>query len=238
MLDKMKLQIAVDTREPSQIISELENLGLEVKVQSLDVGDFSLGSGIFVERKTGQDFVNSLADGRLFEQLQRLGESSPLPILILEDFGMAFLNPEWEKRKKNIFGAISYISTRLFVNIIPTNSIQETAILLERLCSWLQEDKEDPVLITRGVKRSMSLQQKQEYLIHGLPGIGSKTANLLFEQFGTPIGIIKAFLETRVIRTKSGRIKGIEGPLAVVRGIGPKTVLAIKEVLEEKARDY
>lgn len=230
----MALKIVVDNRESREIISILESLGVDVSIMSLDTGDYSPGEGIFVERKTGQDLVNSLMDGRLFEQLHRLKEASDIPIMILEDFGQAFLNPEWEMRKKHVFGALSYLTTRLFVTIIPTNSKEETAILLERLCSWFQEEKTDPMLHSRGVKKSMSFHQKQEYLIQGLPGIGNKMSQLLFDHFKTPFKIFQAFMETEVIRSKSGRIKGLKGPLADIKGIGPKMVLTIQEILTKE----
>lgn len=230
----MGLEIFVDIREPNIITEELEQLGVKVHSVALEVGDYSLGEGIFIERKTGADFVNSLTDGRLFEQLNRLTESSTYPLLILEDFESTFENPEWRIRKKQVFGAISYISTRLFVSIVPTGSASDTAILLERLCSWFQEDKVDPLFLSRGVKKSMSLTQKQEYLLQGLPGIGPKMSQILLKEFSTPINIIDAIRKTEITFTKSGRIKGLKGPLETVKGLGPKTVLALKEVLENK----
>jgi len=47
----------------------------DVRMEHLVVGDYFIGGGIVVERKTYADFAISLADGRLFPQAAALARS-------------------------------------------------------------------------------------------------------------------------------------------------------------------
>ena len=54
-----------------------------VQVQRLRVGDVAVGDRVLIERKTVDDYLASLADGRLFRQATQLA-AAPRPILIRE----------------------------------------------------------------------------------------------------------------------------------------------------------
>ena len=57
----------------------------------------------------------------LFEQIERLIDTYEQPILLLENFSSAFERTEWKKRKKHVYGALTYIFLRKQVPIIPTS---------------------------------------------------------------------------------------------------------------------
>ena len=78
------LHLIVDHREIK--LKELfdkkkESIGYESK--QLDIADIVVSNDVAIERKEGFDFVSSIIDNRLFEQLLRLKETYPNPILIL-----------------------------------------------------------------------------------------------------------------------------------------------------------
>jgi DNA excision repair protein ERCC-4 len=50
----------------------------------LTVGDYVVGAGVLVERKTYADFAMSLVDGRLFPQAAALARSPHRPVVLLE----------------------------------------------------------------------------------------------------------------------------------------------------------
>ena len=228
------LKIVVDDREPAKIISHLKKLKVEVITQRLEVGDYDVGEKVLVERKTGPDYVSSLADGRLFEQALRLTEGADQVIIILEDFEKAFESPGWKDRQKQVYGSLMYLSLRLGILLFPSSGKMQTAQILERMCSWLQEKKDDPVIFARGVKKSMSQLDRQQFLLQGLPQIGPKTALALLKHFKTPLAVFEAISQSTVTYTKTGNPKGIEGPLAEISGIGPKFVLKTQEVLKNQ----
>ena len=234
---KRVLHIVVDNREPKEICEILEELEVEVEVKQLEVGDYDLGNRTLVERKTGNDYVSSLSDGRLFEQAKNLTENADTILLILEDFQKAFSTPGWEERKKHVFGSILYLSLIHGIFVFPTSGKEETAAFLERACSWIQEEKEDPLVFTRGVRASMTMGQKQSFLLQGLPKIGSKSAKKLLEAFKTPVGVLEAILNSKIIYTKTGNPKGIEGPLSSIPGFGPAFLEKCHEMLLKEFTD-
>ncbi|MFX0086603.1 MAG: ERCC4 domain-containing protein, partial [Candidatus Hodarchaeota archaeon] len=176
------LQIIVDHREPRKIKKRLSKFGMQVVEEQLDIADYIISSQIACERKTGTDLIASIMDNRLFEQIDRLIETYEQPILILENINTAFERTEWKKRKKHVYGALTYIFLRRQVPIVPTTTMGETAIVLNRITSWVQEEHEDP-LIARKSPKKKSLREKQNYFLQGLQNTGQKKAELLLNAF-------------------------------------------------------
>ncbi|MEM4898761.1 MAG: ERCC4 domain-containing protein, partial [Pyrobaculum sp.] len=80
----MSYTVLVDTREHNEeIIRAIKESGCGVIKTKLEVGDYSAGGFIF-ERKSVSDFVNSIIDGRLFSQLERLRNSEMRSVVIIE----------------------------------------------------------------------------------------------------------------------------------------------------------
>jgi ERCC4-type nuclease len=82
------IHIRIDTQEQRSGIPDLLAAMPQVHIEltPLQMGDYDVGGDphrVF-ERKTGSDFLISLAQGRLFEQLTALLESRFAPILLLE----------------------------------------------------------------------------------------------------------------------------------------------------------
>jgi ERCC4-type nuclease len=226
------LHIIVDHREPSAIKKHLIKLGMEIKEEQLDIGDYIVSENVVCERKTGQDLISSIMDNRLFEQIDRLIETYDQPILILEDLESAFERVEWKKRKKHVFGALTYIFLRRQVPVVPTTRKSETAILLNRIASWTQEEKNDP-LIARKSPKKRTLRQDQLFFLQGLYNTGQKKGEVLLDSFeGNPLKVITSILNTEVLYTKTGNPKGLDGPMSKIEGFGPKYVLKNQRLLQ------
>lgn len=67
----MKLKIEVDDREDSKMLKILERVNVIPVVKRLKVGDY-VHDEVCIERKTIDDFCNSIIDGRLREQIKRM----------------------------------------------------------------------------------------------------------------------------------------------------------------------
>ena len=77
--------IIVDDRErPSGICDALTALNERHEVRRLDVGDYVVNGRVFVERKTAADFLESIADRRIFKQAARLRHGNRWSVLIVE----------------------------------------------------------------------------------------------------------------------------------------------------------
>ena len=102
------------------------------------------------------------------------------------------------------------------------------------MCSWVQEEHKDPILVRTAPKR-MTLEDQQNYLIQGLLGVGEKTAKTLLDKLGSPEKIFEGILNTKLLYTRTGNPKGISGPLENIQGIGFKFIEKNRKLLEENS---
>ena len=80
-----KLRIVVDEREKKSGIPDLlKEIGINLEIKTLPVGDYIVAPETVVERKTISDLISSIFDGRLFDQCNRLKENYQFPILLIE----------------------------------------------------------------------------------------------------------------------------------------------------------
>lgn len=79
------VKIVVDANESRCGLADLpaKNWAF-VEVRRLDAGDVAVGERVLVERKTIDDYIASLDDGRLLRQAAKLAAAVPRPLFILE----------------------------------------------------------------------------------------------------------------------------------------------------------
>src|SRR5204863_3244416 len=126
------IYIRIDTQEQRSGIPDLLAAMplVHIEVAPLGVGDYDVGGDprrVF-ERKTGSDFLCSLAQGRLFAQLAALRKSRFAPILLLE--GDPLRVGHSQMRPESIRGALSYIAVILRVPILPSLGPEDSAQLV------------------------------------------------------------------------------------------------------------
>ena len=79
------LRIIIDERErKSGIPKLLKDIGVNVEIKTLPIGDYIVSHETVVERKSINDLIASIFDGRLFDQCNRLKEHFQFPIILLE----------------------------------------------------------------------------------------------------------------------------------------------------------
>ena len=172
----------MDNREyRSHVVRNLARKGVKIEPQQLDVGDYVLSSRICVERKNVDDFLDSLLDGKLFKQVQRLRDTYPRPMLIIEGEDL------FTKRNINhnaIYGSLASISVDYGIPVMTTKDAMETANLLTVVARREQRVEKKPVAI-RGDKYQMSLKERQQFLVEGLPNVSAVLAKRLLAHFGS-----------------------------------------------------
>ena len=85
-MDIKNISITVDDRERASGTVELlrDFSGVEVTVERLDIGDYSVDDCLLFERKTLSDFAVSVVQGRFFRQCLGLMESGRRGVIVLE----------------------------------------------------------------------------------------------------------------------------------------------------------
>jgi ERCC4-related helicase len=209
------ITVVVDQREyRSNVARRLASLSLNIVPKQLDIGDYVVSSRIGVERKFVDDFLNSLLNGQLFSQLQRLRDAYARPVLILEGEGL------FTKRNINhkaIYGSLISIVVDFGIPVLSTLDAQETADLLFVMAKREQRQEKKSVAL-RGSKPSFSLAERQRYIVEGLPNISSVMAKRLLSHFGSIHAIVTAS----------------EKELTEVKGIGKQTAKLIYSVINEE----
>ncbi|MEK6819664.1 MAG: ERCC4 domain-containing protein, partial [Nanoarchaeota archaeon] len=95
--EKPKPKIIVDYREKNSLVSSvLVNLGVEIEFKNLKVGDYIVNE-VAVERKTVSDFISSMINKRLSNQLEELQQYKK-KLLIVEGIDEQELYSDSEER--------------------------------------------------------------------------------------------------------------------------------------------
>ncbi|NCN39114.1 MAG: hypothetical protein COY38_00985 [Candidatus Aenigmarchaeota archaeon CG_4_10_14_0_8_um_filter_37_24] len=205
--------IFADFREEgSNIKSLMKNMGGNVKDLSLKVGDYLCSDRVCVERKTSEDFINSIIDGRLFRQAEELIDNFTKPILIIE--GNYFRESMNEDAIK---AALSSLILDYGISVITTKDEEDTAKTIYWLAKKEQIESQRPIGI-KGKKKPKDIKKLQEHIISGFPGVSSKISKRILEKFKT----VKDFSEAT------------EEELTKIDGIGKTLANKLHKLLNER----
>jgi len=176
------VKIIVDHRESrSPVMRFLTQKNVVVEPQQLDVGDYIISSRIGVERKTVDDFLSSLLEGKLFVQMKNLRATYSRPLLVIEGEGLL---TKRNISQNAIFGSMTAIIVDFGIPIITTHAAQETADFLMVMAQ--REQKEgDRAVAVRGEKPARTMAEQQQFLVEGLPNVSAVLAQRLLQYFGS-----------------------------------------------------
>ena len=229
--EKLK-KIVIDSRERHLIdfFNQKTEKLVALNVQQLDVGDVIISDVCAIERKDGFDYVVSLIDNRLFEQLLRLREAYEYPILIVEGLNQ-FVFDNVNVKLSSIYGSLAKIIYKLQINIVYTANLEHTVFFIERLATQIYSENLEESLVVRSAPKKLSPEERRVYIVEGLIECGSKKAKMLIDRFKTPFEVIMAIKNTKIIYTRTGKPKGISGPLEELAGFGFKFVEKNQDIL-------
>ncbi len=213
--EKEKVKIIADYREKgSEVLKDLMDKA-EIDLQQLSQGDYILSPSVGIELKKRDDFVNSILDGRLLEQLKNLRRQFQKPILILE--GEQDLYSIRQVHPNAIRGMLATIAAGFGIPIIHTRNSKETSEMLVTIARREQEN-EGKHFNPHSEKQLTDVKTQQEYIISSLPNVGPQIGKSLLTHFKT---LQKIFTAN-------------EEELKKVEGVGEKTAKGIKEVSEKE----
>jgi len=204
-----RVLIFIDSRENS-IIEYFKQYDCEIQKKMLLYGDFLVSDRVCIEKKTVSDFIQSITDKRLFQQLKLLKENFEKPILIIEgeDSLYGVLQPNI------IRGVLSSLTIDLGIPIIWTRDIADTAGIVYWIARREQLIEKREVVL-RNKRIPETTEEKQEYLISSLPDVSKVRSKALLKHFKSPQAIFNAS----------------EEELQKVKGIGKKIAKNIRKVL-------
>ena len=212
-VDKNAPLVYADTREISDLVEKIRQRGSRVEVKQLDFGDFVLSSDIVVERKTVDDFVKSIYDGRLFKQLASMSEKYSKPILVVQG----------DRKKLSgigesaFYGALASVLADFRVPIFFALNEKEVSEIIYHIARREQIEKKHETRIREG-RKPATLSENQRYVVSGIPGVSGVLADRLLTEMET---VEKLFSTSEL-------------DLAKVPGIGDVMARRIRELATAK----
>ena len=202
-------EICVDNREKS-LINEFERSGAKgFKVQALPVGDVSCtycntGRSWIVERKTSNDLVASICDGRYNEQRGRLFEAAHNIMFIIE--GDLRTLPKWHQ---TMLSSIVSLNVGEKARVYRTWDVSETFDLLVVLIKKLETTSEHivhhgltPPKVSSKRKRDASPSICFIRMLCCIPSISEQIAYKIFETFNDLQSLQIALADGDTLRIK------------------------------------
>ncbi|GAB3691839.1 hypothetical protein GCM10028857_29710 [Salinarchaeum chitinilyticum] len=216
--DADSIEVVIDQRElESSIARDLSRKDeIETRLETLAVGDYVCSDRVAVERKTVEDFLDTLlgSDRSLFEQAGDLTQHYERSVVVLEGEGV------YERRDVHpnaIRGALTSLAVDYGLSVMHSDDPDETVELLATIAQREQGERNREISV-HGEKQSKTLGEQQEYVIASIAEIGPVTARALLSHFGS----------VRAVMTAD------EEELLEVDGVGQVTVERILEVVESE----
>lgn len=155
-----KPRVVADGREVGSGVPEkIAKLGVNVKTRVLGIGDYMLVGDILIERKTADDFVASVFDGRLFEQASRISGVCGRPVLVVENPLHGAL--QWVSNRDAIYGALAMVAFGYGFAVFQTRDSDEMAQLIATVAKHGRYgNPRHASLIVRGRPRGSSWQRQ------------------------------------------------------------------------------
>lgn len=217
--DEKSYTVVCDQRETSSsVVRNLDRMdSCEVEIETLEVGDYILSDRSAVERKSMDDFIDTLTGGErsLFDQAKALSKNYNNPMFIMEgDIEKLYSR---NVHDNSIIGSIVSVSVDYGISFLWSRNEEETAKILSNIAEREQVSKDRTISI-HGKKETKTLSEQQEYIVSSLEDVGPVTAENLLEEFGTIIDIVNADVEE----------------LEKVENVGKKTAENINRIFREE----
>tara|TARA_Y100000389_G_C17463244_1_gene523385 strand:+ start:2745 stop:3434 length:690 start_codon:yes stop_codon:yes gene_type:complete len=182
--------IIVDTRENAlynEIISrDMEDYEIKIEKKQLEIGDIIISNqftNIIIERKTHNDIIASVKDGRYHEQKSRLLSLENTQILYL--FEKSYVLQE----DNMLQGVILNTLLRDNIHILFTKNIEDTATLLLTICvrlckkpdSYIFKANDYSMNLQMKIKKIDNIDHKTCFILQlgQIPSISNKIANII-----------------------------------------------------------
>lgn len=201
--------VIVDSRETqSSITKNLDRMpDVQISLETIDVGDYIMSDRVAVERKTHQDFLDTLTGGDdrdLFKQMGDLTSSYSKAMLVLEgEEGVEGLYTRSQVPRSAIEGALASIAVDFGISVLHTENEDSTASLMATLAKREQTES-DREVSAHGKKQTDTKADQQEYLISSIANVGPVLAQNLLAHFGSPRDVMTATVDELIAVDKVG----------------------------------
>jgi ERCC4-type nuclease len=210
------MNIIIDEREVGlyERIYSL-NIGVLVSKKVLDIGDIIIMNELdelcVIERKTLQDLLSSIKDGRYEEQSHRLQHTTgllPHNVIYIIEGNLSTISSE--KEKQLIYSSITSLNFYKGFSVLRTTNINDTADLIISMTkkiernlkngihpSWNDNVKSGNIppyanVVKKAKKANITVENISVIMLCQIPGISTVTSTAIFAKFGTLQNLINS----------------------------------------------
>lgn len=188
--------VYVDSNEAAtakKVYGELSKL-VPTKVVDMHGGkgcaDYFIPPFIF-ERKSAGDFLRSIRDGSLFNQVRRMKDVPSASVFVLvEGFAKALKFSKWSLQ--SVSGVLWSLVYDWKVQLLWTCSTHHSAVMLATIFKDLVKADEYRLIPMRVKPSKLSLSERQRFIVEGYEKVGPVSAIKLLEKFGSVCDIMSA----------------------------------------------
>lgn len=153
-----------------------------------------------IEKKTQNDFINSIIDRRITQQIMALKDNFSIPLLIIEGSDNIYTLRNFHPNA--IRGMMASIAVDFRVPILHTKNFRDTAALIEVIARRLEQPRKPISLLSK--PKPLTSKELQIYAIESLPGIGPNLAKSLLKEFKSIKNIVNSSIDDLKMVDKIG----------------------------------
>jgi Fanconi anemia group M protein len=178
--------IVVDDREvKSGVIEALRACGMSCETRRLDVADYLVNETVLVERKTVPDFIESLNDLRLFDQVARLRDGNKRAVMIIEGAHLP--------GNARVRGVLCSLAASWYLPVLRSVDAQGTAWVLKHIHD--QQVNQAHAMHEYDCRAKRNGASLEARMLMQIRSIGPETAQMLLNRFDSLAGILSATQE-------------------------------------------
>lgn len=214
--------IIIDTREQDEEETYFKRNNIEYRKEALSCGDYAIedrnGNRAVIERKEIKDYLASLFEGRLDDQLLRLSQ---------EDCPMLFISGDLDEYYESVPGESKFTIDQFYGSLASNIVRYGLRCVVWNQCHCGHEETLGQIVhvlnhVGKGNLDKIPKRKKREFndqigFIRELTGCPQDTAIELLKYYGTVRKMIEAPIED----------------LKSFKGMGPKRLLRLKRLLDE-----
>lgn len=201
------MKISIDDRE-HELITICLKLKIPIAVRRLTIGDVVLGRAC-VERKEAGDFVASISDGRLVQQIKNMVETYEKNCIVIHG---DITKVKTDMHIQSILGMLASITARTNVNVVFIADLENTATFIYKFLYKANEEKP----FAQPIPKRQRITNLQAEILMLAEGVGFSTAERILAKMGSIKAVFKASPEE----------------LIKVEGVGKKTAERIDKIAQ------
>jgi DNA excision repair protein ERCC-4 len=211
-------QVLADHREREPLVTQaLRDLGADVLIGQLRVGDYSVDGRLVVERKTARDLAVSVMSGRLFRQARSLAAVPGGRVCLIIE-GPVNRGLTGGLSRSGFHGTLVCLTLVFGLPTIRTATPAETASVMMLAATQLRRRSTVPP--RRLGQKYDAVRRTQHLMLQSIRGVGPSRSGALLAAFASPAGVAAATVEQ----------------IASVPGIGHATARRIASVMRGKVK--